>query len=203
MLKRFLFSTPNLMGVALALLLLVSVLSGILPIQHWLLPTSLFYAAGVMLGWAFQPKTQPLRWQPELDTPSTLAWLREASPRLPTEAQTKLNHIILQAEALLPKVKSLEEEGRLDPETRHQLKQALLKHLPTSLDTYMRLPKKLAHASAHAAPTPYGLLLEQLNFLEQGLNDIEVKLYEGDLNQLQVQSQLLKEKYGPKNIVSL
>lgn len=196
---KYLLGNGNLFGCLAALAVLGCFLLDIivLPGSGLAALTLAAYTAGALAGYALA--------RPEPALPATLSseealhWLRQYTlPKLPSDVQPSLAHVLDQAAALLPRLHALEQAGNVDPESRMQLKQTLLKHLPQSLDAYLRLPPlyaKVASAGQGGA-TPHQLLLQQLQLLGSGMDELERKVYSGDLNQLLAQSQLLEAKFG-------
>ncbi|QDQ27127.1 hypothetical protein FNU76_12565 [Chitinimonas arctica] len=201
---KYLLSNANIGGALLALALLVAYLLGLLALPGWMLGlvTLAAYAAGALGGYALSPGE--LTGLPaQLSSDEALIWLRENRlAKLPPDAQKPLQTILDKAAELLPRIKALEQAGDVDPASRVQLKQTLLRHLPQTIETYLRLPPVYARVATTAnGKTPHQLLLEQLHLLADGMDGLQAEVFSGDLNQLLAHSQLLEQKFGKDRLM--
>lgn len=88
--------------------------------------------------------------------------------------------------------------GHADAELR-SVAAMLTDYLPTSLDTYLRLPKDYAERNPDGRTAAEELEL-QLRLLRDSAKDAVGSLYRGDALQLQQQSAFLESKFGTSEL---
>lgn len=197
--RRFFYSTANLLGLLAAIAVLGLYLAGILRAPNWMVwgMVAGAYVGTLVLVVTLTPPP-PMTLPENLKTQQALEWLREhALPRLPPDTQPALQRILDKAQQMLPRIKELEVAGDVAPEARHLIKQTLLKHLPTSIESYLRLPPMYARMKKQGK-SPHDLLLQHFELMHNAMDELEDKLYAGDLQQMQVQSRLLEQQFGEK-----
>ena len=87
-----------------------------------------------------------------------------------------------------------------NPPTEEELipvRATLTDYLPTTLDTFLALPKDFAGTHRNrAGRTPSEELVEQLGLLESGVVEYSQSIYAGDAQQLSNQGRFLQTKFG-------
>ncbi len=195
-LTRYLYSASNILGVSAALVVTVCFLLGVFN-QFWGVFSVAAYASGALLAYAF--KQEPQHLADGLPTSEALAQLRQHfMPKLPSNARKILNEILTRVEALMPRLKEMEERGTIEAPSRAMLKQTVTRLLPDAIETYLRLPS--AYANINKLPngkTAREVLEEQLQMLNEHVLSLEENLLSSDVNSLLANGHFLQEKLQP------
>lgn len=194
----FLYGTQNIVGCVLALAGLGLFFGGVIDRFWWAIVVGL-YATGALAV----PRSEAAR---AIDAARfTEENLREAldetlhkvGPRLPEQARSLLVSIRDTVEALLPAMRALEGEGRLDLKSRHTLLATVTRYLPETLAAYLKLPPAFARlhhgVSKH---TPQALLIDQLGMLDAQLRLVAANVFAQDFEKLAVNGRFLADKFG-------
>jgi hypothetical protein len=87
-----------------------------------------------------------------------------------------------------------------NPPTEEELipvRATLTDYLPTTLDTFLALPKDFAHSHRNrSGRTPATELVEQLHLLHAGVVEYAQSIYAGDAQELSNQGRFLQTKFG-------
>ena len=89
--------------------------------------------------------------------------------------------------------------GDLDaaPDQKHVVEQMIVDYLPTSLQTFLNLPRTFALSTrVEGKKTAHEELMDQLAILETESDRIRTALYTRDLDALSDQSRFLRDKFG-------
>ncbi|MFN2464140.1 MAG: hypothetical protein ABR573_09610 [Candidatus Dormibacteria bacterium] len=121
------------------------------------------------------------------------AQLRTVAGRVPNEVYGKLTSIHAAILELIPRV------DRLPPgsEDLYILRRIPLEYLPTTLETYLALPREYAGRPASpGSKAPTDQLLEQLGLLEGKLAEISEDISAADASRLAANGRFLRERFG-------
>jgi hypothetical protein len=193
----WLYSTPNIVGSALALFGLGLFFGGVID-DWWLAIVTGLYA----VGWLATPRDRGL--EVELQEEAVHASLLEqvdvliarSKKRLPSEAFEKLEAIRAILDSLMPKLQGLADAGTVAMDQMITVVNAVTRDLPATLANYVRLPEAFAslHHIEHGK-TAKQLLLEQLDLLHGHLARIADSAFREDAEALVVNGKYLKEKF--------
>jgi hypothetical protein len=87
------------------------------------------------------------------------------------------------------------------PDQRHVVERMVVDYLPTSIQTYLNLPRTFALQSRAAGKkTAHEELLEQLGILDQESDRIRTAVYARDVDALSDQSRFLRDKFGKSEL---
>lgn len=192
-LTKYVQSSANLCGSALALLVVFAYFFNLIGPGWWLLALGA-YAAG-SLPFAFRDEIKHL---PEgLSTAEALAMLEDDFlPRLPPKARAILAEIINHVNGLMPRLKEMERQGLVEASSRAMLKQTVTRLLPDAVEAYLRLPPGYASLTiVEDGKTAQDLLAEQLTLLQQHVITLEENLLSSDVNSLLANGRFLQEKF--------
>ena len=193
---RYLYSASNILGLAAALGVTLAFLAGVFS-HFWGVFAVAGYASAALLAYAF--KQEPKHIADGLPTSEALAQLRQYfMPKLPTNARKILGDILNRVDALMPRLKEMEEQGQIDAPSRAMLKQTVTRLLPDAIETYLRLPTAYANMNKlHNGKTAREVLEEQLVMLNEHVVSLEDNLLSADVNSLLANGQFLQEKLQP------
>jgi hypothetical protein len=87
------------------------------------------------------------------------------------------------------------------PDQRHVVEQMILDYLPTSIQTFLNLPRTFAlSARVEGRKSAHDELIEQLGILEKESDRIRTAVYSRDLDALGDQGRFLREKFGRSDL---
>jgi hypothetical protein len=87
------------------------------------------------------------------------------------------------------------------PDQRHVVERMVLDYLPTSIQTYVNLPRTFALQSrVEGKKTAHDELIEQLGILDKESDRIRTAVYTRDVDALSDQSRFLREKFGKSEL---
>lgn len=193
----FLYSTPNIVGSALAVTGLGLFFAGVID-DWWLAIVAGLYA----VGWLATPRDRDLEiaLQEQAAHASLLEQIDElvarSRKRLPAEAFEKLKAIRAILESLMPKLQGLADAGTVAMDQMITVVNAVTRDLPMTIANYVRLPEAFAtlHHIEHGK-TAKQLLVEQLDLLQSQLARIADSAFREDAEALVVNGKYLKDKF--------
>lgn len=159
----------------------------------------------LVLGWALiarwtlkkpaaLPRPEPAR-LPSGDlsalSAQTEAWIEQESQLLPWAAQSQLAHIREKLVELEPQLKGL----AADSPAGLAATRLIGEELPTLVQSYRKLPKRLAQEPIYDGPNPEQKLLEGLTIIDGELARIHGRLARDDLHALAAHGRYLELKY--------
>jgi hypothetical protein len=118
--------------------------------------------------------------------------------RLPAGAVPTVRDI---DDVLRPLLGYIDVQSASDEEMRH-LTSIIHDYLPTALDDYLALPVQYAERAGVTGTTPADDLLRQLQFLDEGANELQDLVYTGDAAQLAIQARFLDAKFRRSDLDS-
>jgi hypothetical protein len=199
---RWIGSTKNIVGGVLAVLAVgAQALFGLGP--FWLAIVAVSYVVGALLA----PRER-IDLQLGLgsgadadDLERQLALLRRSlkgeARRLPDDVTAVLGRILDALDQVVARWPDL--SGA--PEQRHTVEAMVTDYLPTSLQTYLNLPRTFALSSrVEGQRSAHDELLEQLGILETESARIRDALYSREVDKLGDQSRFLREKFGKSSL---
>lgn len=200
----FLYSTQNIVGCVLALAGLALYFGGMIDRFWWLIVAGLYLvgALGVPRSEAARA-IEAARFTEENLRDALDEILRKVGPRLPEQARSLLTSIRDTVEGLLPAMRELEGDGRLDLKSRHTLVATVTRYLPETLAAYLKLPPafaRLHHGPSHQ--TPQALLVEQLSLLDAQLTEVAANVFAQDFEKLAVNGRFLEDKFGHSAVLT-
>ncbi len=87
------------------------------------------------------------------------------------------------------------------PDQRHVVEQMILDYLPTSIQTFLNLPRTFALSTrVEGRKSAHDELIEQLGILEKESDSIRTAVYSRDLDALGDQGRFLREKFGRSDL---
>jgi hypothetical protein len=104
-------------------------------------------------------------------------------------------------DVLRPLLGYIETQSASEEEMRH-LTAIISDYLPTALDDFMALPPQYAERPGVTGTTPADDLLRQLQFLDEGANELQDLVYTGDAAQLAIQARFLDAKFRRSDLDS-
>lgn len=120
------------------------------------------------------------------------ARVRKYGGRLPGDVQRRSRDLLRTLDMILQRGEHLTDQ----PEALHVVGRTIRDYLPTSLETYMNLPRSFATQRAlDGRRTAYDELTSQLNLLQVELSRVEDALYRGQAQSLTDQSRFLEAKF--------
>ncbi|MBI3228911.1 MAG: hypothetical protein HYZ45_01610, partial [Burkholderiales bacterium] len=106
--------------------------------------------------------------------------------------------ILNRVDALMPRLKEMEEQGSIEAPSRAMLKQTVTRLLPDAIETYLRLPAAYANMNKLSnGKTARDVLEEQLLLLNEHVITLEENLLSADVNSLLANGAFLQEKLQP------
>lgn len=200
----FFYGLPNIFGMALLLVCLFLQLAlmlltpqGGLSYGYWLSLCVLLYAAGWVIGWWVQDNNADLQFERTVtaeDIADELQKLtKQIKGRIPEPALNHVQRIETSVLSVLPHIVS----GEFANQDLHTVKQAVFDYLPTTLESYLRLPT--AYATMYAienGKTAKMLLIEQLSLLDKAVEDITHSILKNDAQALLANQRFLQSRIG-------
>lgn len=119
--------------------------------------------------------------------------MRGEARRLPDDANAVLGRIL----DALDEIVARWQELASSPDQSHVVEQMILDYLPTSVQTYLNLPRTYAlQTRVNGRKTAHEELLDQLAILETESTRIRGAIYARDVEALSDQSRFLRDKFG-------
>lgn len=121
------------------------------------------------------------------------AQVRAATGKVPSEAMAEILRIRQTILAILPRTGNLPVGS---PE-RFILERTATDYLPTSLQSYLNLPREFAmQQPVENGKTPKQILLNQLALLESQMREVATAVNRNDANQLLIHGRFLEDRFG-------
>jgi hypothetical protein len=189
---RYVLSTKNIVGSIAALGGLVLLFTGMIR-APWPLLVVALYVVGVLVA----PGNKEIELSTGFDANDVKLALdtqvRLITGKVPPEVMAKVLKIRQIIFGILPR------SGNLPPGSPELfvVERTASDYLPTSLETYLRLPR--AYATLHAlqdGKTPKEILLDQLTLLESKMNEVADDLHRNDSDRLLANGRFLQERFG-------
>lgn len=189
---KYLYSRKNLVGLGLALVGLLLVVTHVVLAPGWLIALGL-YLAGALLT----PRKPAVDLRAGFDPNDVRKTLdnqvRAVSGRLPPEVIAKLLSIRQIIVGILPRT------GNLPPGSPELflVERTATDYLPAALQSYLNLPR--SYATLHPVQdgkTPRQVLLEQLTLLESKMNEVADDVHQYDADRLLANGRFLEERFG-------
>ena len=199
-LRLFFYSPNNLLGLTLACLGPVLLLSGLIG-KGWYVVSACAYAVGWLSSEVFFTQAvQEQKTELTLDDLQSYLekMLRENAKKLPDEAVARLTSIHESLQQALPRFKEMASVSGSGGREWLVFRQVILSYLPQTLGNYLRLPPAYAamHKVGDTGKTPRALLVEQLGIMDEELQTTTKSLFESDVNQMLVNSIFLEGKFA-------
>ncbi len=150
-----------------------------------------------VLFFVFVPKTKiPKRAELTLGNPAQMVartelWLEAQRPALPPPAQTIVDQLGVQLDALGLQLKTLDAAHPAMGEVRELVGE----YIPETIDNYRKIPAHL-RGEAHAGKTADERLTKSLTKLSGEVDRVTRRLAEGALDDLAIKSRYLEYRYG-------
>ena len=198
---RYLGSTKNITGSALALAAVGAQLTIGLG-SLWPAVVAACYAIGALVG---PPEKVHLviggagdevaALRPDLA--ALAGQVESARPRLDDDVFAAVDQILVLLGSVLDRAQVL----ATSPEHLFVVSRTIRDYLPTSLESYLNLPRTYAlHSRVAGRRTAHDELMAQLALLQGQLSTVAQSVYDGDLQALVDQGRFLQEKFGPSNL---
>jgi hypothetical protein len=194
----YLYSNKNLVGCALAAVGLVLFFTGLVG-SLWPLVVIGLYVAGALLTPA--NKTYDLHFGSDAgDVRRALSeQMKTIAGRVPDEVVAKVGSIQDTILALMPRIERLPAGS----EDSYVVERTALEYLPTTLETYLNLPKAYATLRPVAdGKTPAQLLLDQLSLLDSKMQEVSDDIARNDSDKLLANGRFLAEKFGTSELAA-
>lgn len=198
---RYLGSTKNITGSALALAAVGAQLTVGLG-SLWPAVVAASYAIGALVG---PPEKVHLVTGGAGDAVAALrpdlvalaGQVESARPRLDDDVFAAVDQILVLLGSVLDRAEVL----ATSPEHLFVVSRTIRDYLPTSLESYLNLPRTYAlHSRVAGRRTAHDELMAQLALLQGQLSTVAQSVYDGDLQALVDQGRFLQEKFGPSNL---
>jgi hypothetical protein len=195
----YLYSTRNIVGLALGLVGLALFFAGVIG-ALWPLVVVALYLIGVLVApgrraYDLQDVFDAKDVRKALDT-----LLRRIHGRVPTDVEAKVQGIARTIEGILPRAGQLSGGS----EQLFILERTATEYLPTSLESYLNLPRVYATVQpVKGGKTAKQLLVEQLDLLQQQMDEVADAVAKSDVNRLLAQGRFLEERFARRPDLSL
>jgi hypothetical protein len=194
-LLRYLYSTKNIVGSALALLGLLLFFTGVITTFFWPFVVVAMYGIGALLM-PGPPKITLAGTSLDADgvRRSLQHQLSIATGKLPPPAQAKLQEISDTIIGILPHYTDFP-PGSPD---LFVVGRTAMDYLPSALQAYLSLPR--AYAALHKMPngkTADDVLTDQLTLLSSKMDEVADAVHKKDSDALLANGRFLAEKFGP------
>src|SRR6202045_3214932 len=189
---KYLYSSKNIVGSALALLGLVLFFLGVVG-MIWPVIVSRLYLIGVLVA----PGTASIDLRSGFDPDDVRKALdhevHAVSGRVPADVLAKVLNIQQIILGILPR------SGALPPGSPELfvVERTATDYLPTSLESCLNLPR--AYATLHPVQdgkTPKQVLLDQLTLLESKMSEVADDVHRNDTDRLLANGRFLEERFG-------
>lgn len=203
---------PNIAGSALALLglgthlfLELTSANGGLPFWYALIPA--LYLFGYLLGYLLQDNEAELKFYYEQQNVEEIKsalnnLVKKTRRRLPKPLFSKVQHICQRIESVLPSLVN----ATATNEDLFTVKQTVFDYLPSTIESYLKLPTPYARMhKLYDGKTAQQLLTEQITVIDDSINEIVANVYANDVEALRTNTRFLRERLGSyqKNSLTL
>ena len=194
---RYLGSTKNIAGSIGALGGLALFFAGIVGPPLWPFVVAGLYGIGALVA----PRERSFDLRSELDTKDLDRSLdhlqRQIHGRVPADIERKVKGIATTIRSILPRT------GQLAPGSQELfiLQRTVTDYLPTSLESFMNLPR--TYAALHplkGTKTAEQVLAEQLDLLQQQMDQVADAAAKSDADRLLAQGRFLEERFGRSDL---
>ena len=191
----FLYSTPNLVGVVLALVGLSLFFLGLID-RFWFFIVAGLYGIGYLVAPKNRPEDLRIRQQLSLEEVEgeLNALVRTVRRRAPPSVLEHVESIADSIKAVLPRILDL--DTSLDKNV-YTIRRTALEYLPETLEHYFALPT--VYRRTHPVKdgkTAQDLLLAQLELLDAQMKEIVSDFNRDDTSKLLAHGRFLEEKFG-------
>lgn len=196
-LRRWMYSNKNLVGVALAVVGPVIGIAGVVNPLVGLALAPAFYAIGALAT----PGRKRVDLAAGVDPHDVERSLREVQQRIrgkvPDDIASTVDHIATTITQCLPKAGTLG-AGSKD---LYGMVQTAVDYLPTALQTYLDLPRAYADRKVVSdGKTSAQLLSDQLTLLASKMDEIADDVHKADTDKLVAHGRFLAEKFGKSGL---
>jgi hypothetical protein len=193
---RYLTSTKNIVGSTGALAGLALFFTGVVG-PLWPAVVVGLYGIGALLA----PRERSIDLRSDVD-PKDLGrslerLLKQIHGKVPSEIEGKVQGIATTIQGVLPRT------GQLPPGSQELfiLQRTVAEYLPTSLESFMNLPR--TYAAIHplkGTKTAQQVLTEQLDLLQEQMNEVADAAAKSDADRLLAQGRFLEDKFGRSDL---
>lgn len=194
---RFFYSTPNLIGLGLAVAGLLLYFLGVID-RWWYFIIPGLYLIGLFL--IPNDKQFEIRYEREMSAAEVKHaledLLRRVKGKVPEQAVQRLQNIKETVFSVLPQVQ--EGQGNYDA---FRMKQMALEYLPQTFENYINLPS--AYANVHPVrdgKTAKQLLIDQLTMIDEEMHTLMADLVENDAQKMLVHERFLEKVFEKDDI---
>jgi hypothetical protein len=193
--SRYLGSTKNLTGGALAAGGLALAITGVIGLPLWPFVVGALYGIGALVAPPGRPKDLAGggAFDPEQITDSLGKLRKEIRGRVPDDIAAKVERIAVAIETILPKA------GKLSGSSRYlfALERTATDYLPTTVHAYLDLPRQYADSRViQDGKTAHQIVSEQLDILVSQMDEVVDAANRGDVDRLLAQGRFLDERFG-------
>jgi hypothetical protein len=193
--SRYLGSTKNLTGGALAAGGLALAITGVIGLPVWPFVVGALYGIGALVAPPGRPKDLAGggAFDPEQITDSLVKLRKETRGRVPDDIAAKVERIAVAIETILPKA------GKLSGSSRYlfALERTATDYLPTTVHAYLDLPRQYADTRViQDGKTAHQIVSEQLDILVSQMDEVVDAANRGDVDRLLAQGRFLDERFG-------
>ena len=204
--QKFLFSNKNIIGCALASIVIVLALLGVLK-SYWLPIAVMAYIFGYVAGPADKNiKFYHYQGESLADYIGFVTKLKNTvmvSDKIPQEAKEIIHSISGNAIELITFVQEAQKNTSFN-EDMINFTSIFDSYLPNIINQYSKLPSRYANeVKSSNGKTAKQMLIEQLTVLDQKVKEIAYGMYEDDVTALRANGNFLKEKFGKNNLFEL
>jgi hypothetical protein len=194
---RYLGSTKNIAGCAGAIGGLALFFAGIVAPPLWPVVVAGLYGVGALVA----PGERSVDLRSDVD-PKDLGkslerLLRQIHDRVPRDIERKVQGIAATIQGVLPRT------GQLPPGSQELfiLQRTVSDYLPTSLESFMNLPR--AYAAVHplkGTKTAQQVLSDQLDLLQTQMDEVADAAAKSDADRLLAQGRFLEDRFGRSDL---
>ncbi len=194
---RYLSSTKNIAGCAGAIGGLALFFAGIVAPPLWPAVVAGLYGIGALVA----PAERSVDLRSDVDTKdlgkSLDRLLRQIHDRVPRDIEHKVQGIAATIQGILPRT------GQLSPGSQELfiLQRTVSDYLPTSLESFMNLPR--TYAAVHplkGTKTAQQVLSDQLDLLQTQMDEVADAVAKSDADRLLAQGRFLEDRFGRSDL---
>jgi hypothetical protein len=195
----YLYSTRNIVGCALALVGLLLFFGSVIG-RLWPLVVVALYLIGVLVTPGIRSYDLREVFDAKDVRKALETLLRRIHRKVPADVETKVQGIATTIEGILPRAGELSAGS----EQLFILQRTATDYLPTSLESYLSLPRAYATVvPVRGSKTAKQLLIDQLDLLQQQMDEVADAVAKSDVNRLLAQGRFLEERFGGRPDLSL
>ena len=192
----YLYSTPHIVGCLAALAGVALYLAGVIDAGWWAIVLGLYLGAVLLTpGRTRLDQLNQAQAEEASLTESISHLIRLSINRVPMEAGKLLETIRQHVDVLMPKLKDLTDRGALESAVHLEIRQLLLRHLPDTLYSYLRIPAAYFKLHPDQDTVAGKQLVDQLRIIETSLALALKDAFKEDVTALAVQGRFLQDKY--------